>query len=118
MNSPQKIFNAETGFSLVEVIAVLVVFSIILTMVFLTVLGSIERAKNEVCQANRNEFERVYERDLALEGNEHSEILFVQSLEEYNDICPEHGVISYTNGEVHCSKHFVIEEPEEDVPYL
>jgi prepilin-type N-terminal cleavage/methylation domain-containing protein len=115
------------GFTLVEVMAVIAILGIIAGIAVLNVVGTIDKSKEEVCYVNLSQLERMYESYLALEGIEHSDLVFVQSLHDFGeDICPEHGDISYVYGKVRCSVHprdVEIEDSEEEeqdegVPFL
>ncbi|RKQ34286.1 prepilin-type N-terminal cleavage/methylation domain-containing protein [Oceanobacillus halophilus] len=125
MNSTRlgKWFN-DRGFTLIEVLAVLVILSIILLIAVPTFTASIAKANAEVCHANVEELERAYERYLVLEQLDHEEHFFTDFSMEFADtICPEDGIVSYFEGEVNCDKHSVeddhdYEDEEDEVPYL
>lgn len=65
------------------------------------------KAKVDVCNANRLEIIRLYEVELNIHGLDHSEARFVQFLMNEVDgvVCPLDGKIIYHNGEVDCSLH-------------
>jgi hypothetical protein len=76
---------------------------------------------------NRLELERLYEWQLEYEGMEHSDVAFVQFLNEYGqEICPLDGEIRNVNGRVECSLHpgdlddkdTDVEPGDGNVPYL
>lgn len=87
---------------------------------------NIEKTKEEVCNVNCLQLEKMYYLYLLMEEIEHSEVIFVQFLQEYEEhICPDHGNISYVDGKVKCSVHIrgadaVSEEDDDDksVPFL
>jgi prepilin-type N-terminal cleavage/methylation domain-containing protein len=119
-----KVINSK-GFTLVEVIAVIAILGILAGIAVPSVIGLIEEARKDVCDANVLQLERVYERYLALESVEHSEFVFEQYLLDYDvSLCPIGGDISYLDGEVRCSVHHGdddgegSEEQEVSVPFL
>ena len=115
--------NAK-GFTLVEVLAVVVILGIITGIATLSVNKIIEKSKLEVCNANIIEIEREYESQLALASSTHSDVKFMELLLSYSHkLCPENGVISYFEGKVLCSIHSeTIDEEDpgdsDEVPYL
>ncbi|WP_273130276.1 hypothetical protein [Bacillus weihaiensis] len=67
----------------------------------------------------------MYETDLVIEDATHSEAIFRTYLIGYgNEFCPEVGIVSYVDGEVHCSEHAGDKESSEgddeegDFPFL
>lgn len=107
----------EKGFTLIELIAVLVISSIILLFAVPSVLNNIAYAKTQVCYSNQAQIERTYKERLLLEGSEHTDTLFEETLAEfYEDLCPEHGEISYVDGKVICSLHG--SDDGEEVPHV
>lgn len=108
------------GFTLVEVLAVIVILGILAASAVVSVAGVIEKAKKDVCDANVLELERHYEAYLVLEGIDHSDVVFAEFLRGYDgSICPVGGDMGYMDGEVECSVHSIDEEDEgEDVPFL
>lgn len=113
----------SNGLTLLEVLAVLVILSILVLIAVPSIFSRIEQAKAEVCQTNRIELVRSYERNLTLEDKVHNELLFAMHVREFGErICPENGVITYVDGEVNCSVHTVNDHEEdeeaEEVPFL
>jgi Tfp pilus assembly protein PilE len=105
--------------------AVVVILGILAGIAVPSVIGVIEKSKKDVCDVNVLQLERMYETYLDLESIEHSDVVFVQYLQDYGqEICPEHGDISYVDGEVHCSLHpgdnegGDSDEEGESVPFL
>lgn len=90
---------------------------------FFTVMGN---AQNEVCEANRIELEHAYEIYLVQNDKTDSDTNFNMFLNQYNQkICPESGIISRVNGEIHFSIHTDnvdetkdTEENSDEVPFL
>lgn len=111
------------GFTLIEVMAVVIILGILFAIAVFSVTGIIEKTKQEVCYANVKELERHYEVYLTIEDIAHSNVVFAQYLQDYGeDICPVGGEIGYMDGEVRCSVHSIDEKEhddvDEDVPFL
>ena len=92
--------NAK-GFTLVEVLAVVVILGIITGIATLSVNKIIEKSKLEVCNANIIEIEREYESQLVLSTSTHNDVQFKAFLMSFSHkLCPEKGVISYLEGKI------------------
>ena len=111
------------GFTLIELIVVIAILGIIATIAVsrLTVLKSM--AVERVCVANRKTVERLY--SAFLNENGHKDSIFDQFLiENFDEVCPVGGSISYVEGKVKCSVHKDISDgdedvlPEDEVPWL
>ena len=86
---------------LVELIVVIAILGIIVAIAVPGYLKYVNKAKEEVCNVNCLQLEKMYEMYLEMEVLEHSETLFQQFLDEYEkEICPSDGVITYIDGEV------------------
>jgi hypothetical protein len=86
-----------------------------------SVVELLEKAKEEVCLANRLELRENYLAYLQIEEVETSPEVFSEFLNKYGEeICPEHGVVIYERGEVLYSIHSGPSEEEESegVPFL
>ncbi|MDC3423490.1 prepilin-type N-terminal cleavage/methylation domain-containing protein [Aquibacillus sp. 3ASR75-11] len=123
--NPLRIKNLNSkGFTLLEIMVVLAILGILVVIVVPSVIGTKEKAEQEVCRANRVQLERWYESYLVSEGIEHTDEMFVQYLQDYGkNICPAKGEIRYVNGKVECSIHSSDgdgsnENEEEVVPFL
>ena len=85
-------------------------------------IGHVENAKEEVCDTNVVQLERMYEAHLTLENKNHTEDIFDHYLQEYGrDICPENGDIYYVGGEVRCGVHSEegeSDDEDESIPFL
>jgi prepilin-type N-terminal cleavage/methylation domain-containing protein len=111
------------GFTLIEIFIVLSILAFLSVLAIPRLAGYTDTAKEQVCSSNCETIERAYEAYLTLEALEHSELLFNLYIIKNNyDICPEGGVISYLDGEVHCSINNPSsgseEEEDEEVPFL
>lgn len=104
-------------------LAVLVVLGILAAIAAPSVVGLIEKSKEDICVANRVELKKTYERYVAFEDEEDSEIVFNNFLLTIHiDVCPADGVINYVDGEIQCSVHSKenegAEEGKSEVPFL
>lgn len=96
------------GFTLVEVLAFIGILGILAAIAVVSVAGVIEKAEKDVCDVSVLELKRYYEAYLVLEGIDHSDVVFVQYLQDYDeDICPVGGEISYVDGKVEYSVHSI-----------
>ncbi|WP_258000459.1 type II secretion system protein [Bacillus sp. Marseille-P3661] len=121
-----KLVNSK-GFTLLEVLAVFVIFGIFTAIAVPVVSDLIEKSKVRVCNTNTLQVKQMYEMDLHLKGMEHSETVFRQFLLSYGtQVCPDDGMFSYVDGEVMCSIHPIVidvedvddTEDEGSVPFL
>lgn len=63
-------------------------------------------AEERVCYANRKAVERMYSAFLVENDIDHVDSIFNQFLiDNFDEICPASGVISYEDGKVKCSVH-------------
>ena len=63
-------------------------------------------AEEKVCDANRKAVERMYSAFLVENDIDHVDNIFNQFLiDNFDEICPASGVISYEYGKVKCSVH-------------
>ena len=112
----------NNGVTLIEVIVVVVIMAILTAIAVPSVMGYIETAKADVCDANRVQLERTYETYLIVNNLDHSDAVFEQHLRDYGaEVCQVGGDMSYADGVVECSVHYGGEEQEEedgDVPFL
>ena len=63
-------------------------------------------AEEKVCDANLKTVERMYSAFLVENDIDHVDSIFNQFLiDNFDEICPASGVISYEDGKVKCSVH-------------
>jgi prepilin-type N-terminal cleavage/methylation domain-containing protein len=102
-----RLVKGINGFTLVELLAVIVILGIVFSIAKISLGGTRERVEEDVCAANRVELENQYKGHLALEVVEHSDVMFSTFLKEFDsdEVCPVGGVITYTDGHIDCSVH-------------
>lgn len=113
-----------SGFTLIEVVVVIAILGIVAGIAAPRWIGYKRLAEERVCEANRNIVERLYTAFLL--ENDHVDSDFNQFLiENFDEVCPAGGVISYGDGKVKCSLHEDVSEDEEteepsgdEVPWL
>lgn len=112
--------RGKKGYTLIELILVIVILSIIAAIVMPSFFGYMEFAIGKVCNSNCLELNKSYNTYLELRSIQHSEIVFDKFLEENDGICPRNGEISYKDGLIKCDihSHESGSDNEEDVPYL
>ena len=116
-----RFVDSNKGLTLIEVMAVMSILGILTAIAVPSVLGSIEKTKEDVCKVNRKIVERMYEMHITIENIDHSDTLFSKTLDEFEgDLCPVDGIYTYEDGEVLCSVHSVEDDEEDDgsVPFL
>ena len=111
------------GFTLIELIVVIVILGIIATIAVPRLTGFKSMAEERVCAANRKTVEKMY--SVFLLERDHSENIFNQFIiENFDEVCPAGGVIRFENGKVKCNVHEdgskikEDEQPGEEVPWL
>ena len=63
-------------------------------------------AEERVCDANRKAVERMYAAFLVENDIDHMDSIFNQYIiDNFDEICPASGVISYEDGKIKCSVH-------------
>lgn len=107
MISENEIKGKQDGWTLVEVLAVLLIVGIIASIILPMYLVRVEKARADVCEVNRKEVERLYEIDRGIHSVEHMDVRFDDFLMRGFDgeVCPLDGDIMYIDGKVSCSLH-------------
>lgn len=106
----------ESGLTLVELLAVIVILGVLAVIAVPVYLSHIERTEDEVCRVNRDTIGKDYELDLMLRDRVHSEVVFREFMDMNGlDGCPVGGIYIYGDGgEIECSKHSGSGEDKED----
>ena len=125
MDNLYKIFimnKKSKGFTLIELTVVIVILTIITVIAVPRLVKQRGLAAETVCDINRNTVERLYM--VFLLENGHEDNLFTRFLiENFDEVCPDGGVINYEDGKVKCSLHEEAnndedESPGDEVPWI
>ena len=113
-------FNNQ-GFTLLEVIIVIVVLGILSTVIYPSFSNIISSSQERVCIANCLQLERTFSGYLALKNGDDNELWFYQFVQEYDLedyieelCCPTGGNIYYSNGQIRCSFHKNMDDTNDD----
>ena len=102
------------GFTLVELIVVIAILGIIAAVTVPRLIGFKSKAEESVCAANRKSVERMHSAFLVENEINHEDSVFNQLLiDNFDEICPAAGCISYVDEKVKCSMHKNKEQPPE-----
>lgn len=113
-----KIMDREyNGFTLIELIAVIAIIGIIVTLVSPKLIGIIRTTEKRVCITNQKTVEKMYNTLLLENEYDFNDNLFNQYvIENFDEVCPSNGVISYLGGKVKCSLHEDESVHDSDIP--
>ena len=109
----------DKGFALIEVLAALVILSIILVISIPSIGSAIVKSEVKTCQANQQLIEDGYERDFLFAYNDVTFSTYVIK-HNYNQ-CPSGEIYTYEEGKVTCPLHpreNRTEDPPNEVPWL
>lgn len=96
----------KEGHVLLEGVILLGILGILLALMVPTYAQCIRRAEENVCQKNCQQLQKLYEVQLLIQDEVHSEMLFNTFVEAQLGVCcPEGGTIQYKEGSVICTKH-------------
>ncbi|WP_335871168.1 type II secretion system protein [Bacillus sp. 2205SS5-2] len=90
----------DDGFTLLDMLAVIVVLGIIGSIGVLSFIGMKERTEEDVCVSNLLQVESDYRRHFVVDEVVHSDFLFSEHLLQYDEICPVGGMVGYDDGRV------------------
>lgn len=118
--------RSSKGYTLVELLAVIVIMGILAGIVVPVYVHFMDEYKRDLCEVNRVEMARLYDEYLVVEQIDHSAAAFVEFSRFMLDgkVCPVDGELTFDDGEVECSVHGDEDETEEEedddhgVPYL
>lgn len=96
----------KEGHVLLEAVVLLGILGIFLALIMPTYAQCIQRAEENVCQRNCQQLQKLYEVQLLIQDEVHSERLFEAFMEGQEGICcPEGGTIQYEEGIITCTRH-------------
>jgi len=113
----------SNGCALAELIVVIALLGIIAAIAIPRLTGFKSMAEERACNANRITVERMYSAFLLQKV--HNDSIFNQFyIENFDEVCPANGAISYGDGKMECSVHESgsnrdeEEAPEDEVPWF
>lgn len=113
-----KIMDRKSnGFTLIELIAVIAIIGIIVTLVSPKLIGIIRTIEKRFCITNQKTVEKMY--NTLLHENEYifnNNVFNQYVIENFDEVCPSNGVISYLGGKVKCSLHEDESVHDSDIP--
>ena len=115
----KKVIKINDGFTLVELLATLVILGLILAISIPSIGSVILTAEERACHSNQQLIEDGYERMILTDNSD----LTFSAYMDGNQLnqCPADGIYTYVDEKVTCSKHprFDNDKPEpEEVPWL
>jgi len=107
------------GFTLLELLVVIGLIIIVFSKTTPVFANVIDNAKIRICEYNCKIVEREYEKYLLEKEVDHNELVFNEFLmtNQFNQ-CPSGGSYTYLELTIKCDFHDVIEQGEEEVPYI
>ena len=115
--------SINKGFTLIELILVISIISILMVVVSPNLSSFAAKSKEQVCNINCSELEKMYNLYVITQNIKHSDKIFDVYLSEYGEnICPSGGIISFQYEKINCSKHSKEDGNNDsigdDIPYL
>lgn len=102
----QHIKKFKEGYILLEGGIIIGILGILLAVMLPTYVQGVKKAEERVCKTNCQQLQRIYETQLILQGEVHSEELFNRFMEtQSGECCPEGGEIKYEEGAIICTQH-------------
>jgi len=107
----------QKGFTLVEVLVVLMIISILSLIAIPKIANYKATAEEQTCLVNRRQIALEYDIYLLHNEVDHDSFHWNKFLENCAyQICPTNGILDYEDGKVNCTDH--TDNKEEEVPFL
>ena len=112
--------NNEKGFSLVELMVVVVIIGVLVAIAIPVYNRTTDKAEKGACHANQRMIEGAASQYAMNEGISIDEVDNIEALDEYfnygTPTCPSGGTYNIVDGKASCTAHNHYSESEEDLP--